>query len=109
MNRVVDDMVAFSSSYSTNGLASPIAVSFCSPFDTLEADHQPFGYIIPGNEGPGKVLHSSSASADTLSEKKVSGSLANLPVNVEGKSGDPLPYSLLPPIIIPNISYSLRW
>ena len=42
-------------------------------------------------------------SADALSEKKVSGSLANLPVNVEGKSGDPLPYSLLP-IIIPNMS-----
>ena len=82
---------------------------FGSPFDTLEADHQPFGYVIPRNEGPGKVPHSSSASADILSEKKVSGSLANLPVNVEGKSGDPLLYSLLPPIIIPNISYSLRW
>ena len=80
MNRVVDDMVAFSSSYSTNG-----------------------------NEGLGKVSHSSSASADILSEKKVSGFLANLPVNVEGKSGDPLLYSLLPPIIIPNISCSLRW
>ncbi|KAL6320117.1 hypothetical protein AAG906_004626 [Vitis piasezkii] len=26
---------------STNGLASPIVVSFGSPFDTLEADHQP--------------------------------------------------------------------
>ena len=104
MNRAVDDMVAFSSSYSTNGLASPTAASFCSPFDPLGAGHQPLGYVISGNEGPGKVLHSSSASADAMPEEKVSGSLANLPVDVEGKTGDPLPYSLLPPIIIPNMS-----
>nr|GEV81902.1 nucleotidyltransferase family protein isoform 4 [Tanacetum cinerariifolium] len=95
MNQTVDDMVAFSSSYSTNGLTSPSATSFCSPFD-------PLGYVIPG-EVTGKVLHSSSTMTD-LSEEKVTGSLAAFPGDIEAKTGDIFPYPILRPIIIPNIS-----
>ncbi|KAI3693262.1 hypothetical protein L6452_33094 [Arctium lappa] len=95
MNRTVDDMVAFSSSYSTNGLTSPSASSFCSPFE-------PLGYVIPG-EVTGKVLHSSSTMTD-LSEENVSGSLATFPGDIEAKTGDLFPYPILRPIIIPNIS-----
>ncbi|KAF5816740.1 putative polynucleotide adenylyltransferase [Helianthus annuus] len=97
MNRTVDDMVAFSSSYSTNGLTSPSATSFCSPFD-------PLGYVLP-SEVSGKVLHSSSAMKD-LSEENVLGSLASFPGDIEAKTGDLFPYPILRPIIIPNIDRS---
>ncbi|KAG8653680.1 uncharacterized protein LOC110614705 isoform X7 [Manihot esculenta] len=104
INRAVDDMVAFSSSYSTNGLTSPTAASFCSPFDPLGPGHQALGYVVSGNEVPGKVLHSSSTATDTATEEDVTGSLANLSGDVEGKTGDSLPYPILPPIIIPTMS-----
>ncbi|KAL8263520.1 hypothetical protein R6Q59_021650 [Mikania micrantha] len=97
MNRTVDDMVAFSSSYSTNGLASPSSTSFCSPFD-------PLGYVLPG-EVSGKVLHTSSTMKD-LSEENVSGSIANFPGDIEAKTGELFPYPILRPIIIPNIDRS---
>lgn len=104
MIRAVDDMVAYSSSYSTNGLTSPTAASFSSPFDPLGPGPQPLGYVISGNEIAGKMLHSSSTLADTGAEEESSGSLPNLPSDVEGKTGDSLPYPILRPIIIPNIS-----
>ncbi|KAL0308985.1 UNVERIFIED_CONTAM: hypothetical protein Sradi_5840800 [Sesamum radiatum] len=76
MNRAVDDMVAFSSSYSTNGLTSPSAASFCSPFDTLAQG--PLGYVMPGSEISSKVLHSSSTMTDVGAEESVSGSMPNI-------------------------------
>ncbi|XP_071715449.1 uncharacterized protein [Rutidosis leptorrhynchoides] len=88
MNRTVDDMVAFSSSYSTNGLTSPSATSFCSPFD-------PLGYVIP-SEVNGKMTD--------LSDENVTGSLATFPGDIEAKTGDLFPYPILRPIIIPSIS-----
>ncbi|KAI3756822.1 hypothetical protein L1987_56645 [Smallanthus sonchifolius] len=97
MNRTVDDMVAFSSSYGTNGLTSPSSTSFCSSFD-------PLGYVLPSDVSA-KVLHSSSTMKD-LSEEKVSGSLANFPGDIEAKTGDLFPYPILRPIIIPNIDRS---
>ncbi|KAM1140447.1 hypothetical protein ACFX19_041219 [Malus domestica] len=103
MNRAVDDMVAFSSSYSTNGLTSPTA-SFCSPFDPLGSGNQALGYVMPGSDVPGKVLHSSSAMTDTAADEESSGSLADVNGDVEGKTGDSLTYPILRPIIIPNIS-----
>ncbi|KAJ0112454.1 hypothetical protein Patl1_00187 [Pistacia atlantica] len=78
IKRAVDDVVAFSSSYSTNGLTSPTAASFCSPFDPLGPGHQAFGYVVPGNEVPGKVLHPSPTTTDAATEEEVSGSLASL-------------------------------
>lgn len=107
MIRAVDDMVAYSSSYSTNGLTSPTAASFSS-FDPLGPGHQPLGYVIPGNEIPGKMLHSSSTLADAGAEEDSSGSLPNLPSDVEGKTGDSLPYPILPPIVVPNWSRGSR-
>nr|XP_043629126.1 uncharacterized protein LOC122600473 [Erigeron canadensis]XP_043629127.1 uncharacterized protein LOC122600473 [Erigeron canadensis] len=88
MNQTVDDMVAFSSSYSTNGLTSPSAASFCTPFD-------PLGYVIP-SEVAGKM-------AD-LSDENIPGSLATFPGDIEAKTGDLFPYPILRPIIIPSIS-----
>lgn len=102
IKRAVDDM--FSSSYSTNGLASPTAASFCSPFDPLGPGPQAYGYVVPGNEIPGKVLHSSATTADAMSEEEANGSLNTLPGDVDGKTGDLLPCSMLRPIIIPNLS-----
>lgn len=104
MSRAVDDMVAFSSSYSTNGLTSPTAAPFCSPFDPLGPGHQAVSYVVPANEVSGKVMHSPSATPDAATEEEASGSLANLSSDVEGKTGDSLPYPILRPIIIPNIS-----
>lgn len=103
LNRAVDDMVAFSSSYSTTGLTSPTAASFCSAFDPLVPGHQALGYVMAGNEVPGKAMLSSTVT-DAAAEEDVSGSLASLSSDVEGKAGDSLPYPILRPIIIPNIS-----
>jgi hypothetical protein len=104
MVRAVDDMVAYSSSYSTNGLTSPTAASFNSTFDPLGPGHQALGYVIPGNEVPGKMLHSTSTLADTVAEEEASGSLSTIPSDVEGKTGDSLPYPILRPINVPNMS-----
>ncbi|KAG8363403.1 hypothetical protein BUALT_Bualt19G0018700 [Buddleja alternifolia] len=102
MNRAVDDMVAFSSSYSTNGLTSPSAASFCSPFDPL--GQGAIGYVMPGSEIGGKVLHSSSTMTDVGTEESVSGSMSNMSGDGEVKTVDSLPYPILRPIIIPNMS-----
>ncbi|XP_042503580.1 uncharacterized protein LOC122080793 isoform X3 [Macadamia integrifolia] len=100
MNRTIDDMVGFSSSYSTSGLTSPPASPFRSPFDPLGS----LGYVIPGNDVSGKVLHSS-AMTDGVPEENASGSLNNSSGGVvEGQKGDSLSYPILRPIIIPNMS-----
>ncbi|KAL3537010.1 hypothetical protein ACH5RR_000376 [Cinchona calisaya] len=103
MNRAVDDMVAFSSSYSTNGLTSPSAASFCSPFDPLGSGHQAVGYVLSESEIGGKVRHSSSTMSEVVTDENVSGSLSNLSGDAEAKAGDPHPYPILRPIIIPNM------
>lgn len=103
MSRAVDDMVAFSSSYSTNGLTSPSATSFCSPFDPLGSGT--LSYVIPGSEvNSGKVPQSSSTATDLVGEENASVSLPNMSVDSETKAGDTLPYPILRPIIIPNMS-----
>ncbi|XP_074354322.1 uncharacterized protein LOC141693199 isoform X2 [Apium graveolens] len=104
MNTTVDDMVAFSSSFSTNGLTSPSTASFCSPFDPMGPPHQALGYVIPGGDVTGKVLHSSSTMSDVAAEEIASASLSNLPSETEAMTGDSLPYPILRPIIIPSIS-----
>ncbi|XP_019463331.1 PREDICTED: uncharacterized protein LOC109362173 [Lupinus angustifolius] len=104
MTRTVDDMVAFSSSYSTNGLTSPTAATFCSPFDPAGTGPQTVSYVMSGNEVSGKVLHSSSVTDAGLDED-ASGSLgSNLAGDVEGKGSDSHPYPILRPIIIPSLS-----
>nr|DAD18506.1 TPA_asm: hypothetical protein HUJ06_019969 [Nelumbo nucifera] len=104
LNRTIDDMVGFSSSYSTNGLTSPPASPFCSPFDPLGSGHQSLGYVMSGNDVTSKVLHSSSVT-DGVPEENTTGSLANSPGGVvEGQTGDSLAYPILRPIIIPNMS-----
>ncbi|KAK7260115.1 hypothetical protein RIF29_25888 [Crotalaria pallida] len=104
MNRTVDDMVAFSSSYSTNGLTSPTAATFCSPFDPVGTGPQSVGYVMSGNEVPGKVLHSSSVTDATVDEDTSVSLGNNLPGDVEGKASDSHPYPILRPIIIPSLS-----
>ncbi|XP_022144393.1 uncharacterized protein LOC111014060 isoform X2 [Momordica charantia] len=103
MNRTVDDMVAFSSSYS-NGLTSPTATSFCSPFDPLSSGKQALGYVVQGTDIPNNMLHSSPTLKDTATEEEAPRSLANLPSDVEGKTGDSHPFPMLRPIVIPNMS-----
>ncbi|GER26360.1 nucleotidyltransferase [Striga asiatica] len=102
MNRAVDDMVAFSSSYSTNGLTSPSTASFCSPFDPLGPGA--IGYVMPGGEISNKVLHSSSTMNDGGAEESVSGSMSNISGDGEMKTVDSHPYPILRPIIIPSMS-----
>ncbi|KAJ7962102.1 Non-canonical poly(A) RNA polymerase [Quillaja saponaria] len=103
MNRAVDDMVAFSSSYSTNGLTSPTAASFCSPFDPLGPGHQALGYVVSSNEVTG--MHSSPPVTDSAAEEDTSRSVANnLTGDIETKTVEPHPYPILRPIIIPSLS-----
>lgn len=103
MRQDVDDMVAFSSSYSTNGLTSPTAASFCSPFDPLGTGPHAIGYVIQGKDKTGKVIHSSPTS-DANVEDNDSGSSVHLPDGSEGNSAELLPYPILPSIIIPSTS-----
>ncbi|KAL0846046.1 hypothetical protein Bca101_019292 [Brassica carinata] len=106
MKRSVDDMVAFSSSYSANGLASPTSASFCSPFDPLGPANQPLGYVVPGNEISTKVLQAPPTTSEAAGAEEVSGTLTSLSGDLEGNSGDSFPYPILRPIIIPNMSKS---
>lgn len=108
MTRAVDDMVAFSSSYSTNGLASPTAAPFCSPFEPLGPGHQALGYVVPGNELSGKVLHAPSSTTEAAIEEEVPGSMANMSCDVEGINADSFSYPILRPIVIPNMSRDRR-
>ncbi|KAI4370353.1 hypothetical protein MLD38_018713 [Melastoma candidum] len=102
MNRTVDDMVAYSSSYSTNGLTSPTTASYCSPFDQVISGHQALGYVMTGNEIPGQVLHASSTCIDKTGEDEGPNSTGRLPVDAEGKAGESFPYPVLRPIVIPS-------
>ncbi|XXG66468.1 hypothetical protein AAC387_Pa06g0033 [Persea americana] len=108
LNRAIDDMVGLPglpASYNTNGLTSPPAGPFCSPFDQLGPGHQHLGYVMPGNDASGKVVHPSSIGTDVVAEENVSGSLTNSPGGVvETMSGDSLSYPILRPIIVSNIS-----
>lgn len=107
LNRAIDDMVGLPGlpSYSTNGLTSPPAGPFCSPFDQLGPGHQHLGYVMPGNDVSGKVAHPSSTGTDVAAEEKVSVSLTNSPSGVvETMCGDSLSYPILRPIIVSNIS-----
>ncbi|KGN56351.1 uncharacterized protein LOC101221970 isoform X3 [Cucumis sativus] len=101
MNRTVDDMVAFSSSYS-NGLTSPTATSFCS-FDPLGSGKQALGYVVQGTDLPNNMLHSSTTMKDTVTEEDDPRSLPNLPSDVEGKA-DSHSFPILRPIVIPSMS-----
>ncbi|XP_038970781.1 uncharacterized protein LOC103712263 isoform X2 [Phoenix dactylifera] len=106
MNRTIDDMIGMPglpASYNTNGLASPSAAPFCSPFDPLRPGHQSVSYSMPGNDINGKVLNPSSSVSDGPEEKALI-SVNDSPNGVEGMKGDTLPYSMLPPIIVPSIS-----
>nr|XP_010941141.2 LOW QUALITY PROTEIN: uncharacterized protein LOC105059516 [Elaeis guineensis] len=106
MNRAIDDMVGIpglSASYNSNGLASPPAAPFCSPFDPLGPGHQSVGNAMLGNDSTGKVLNSSSSISDGP-EEKASISLNNSTNGFEGVKADTLPYSMLRPIIVPSIS-----
>lgn len=50
------------------------------------------------------MVHTSATMSDMEVEDKVPGSLASIPSDGDAKSGDSLPYPILRPIIIPNIS-----
>ncbi|KAJ0967074.1 hypothetical protein J5N97_023991 [Dioscorea zingiberensis] len=106
LNRTLDDMLGMpgiSASYNTNGLASPPAAPFCSPFDSLGSGHQAVGYAITGNDVIGKSMNSAPSISDVTDEKHPK-SLNNSPSGVEGTKGDPLPYPVLRPIIVPTIA-----
>ncbi|KAF9613740.1 hypothetical protein IFM89_010250 [Coptis chinensis] len=105
LNRSIDDMVGIPSTYNNNGLTSPPSGTFCSPFDPLGPGQQALGYVMPGSDVTGKVSHISSTQKDGIQDEKVSGSFTNSSGSVgERQNGDLLPYPILRPIIIPNVS-----
>ncbi|PIA50189.1 hypothetical protein AQUCO_01300731v1 [Aquilegia coerulea] len=105
LNRAIDDMVGFPSTYSSNGLTSPPSGPFCSPFDPLGPGHQALGYVLPGNDGIGKVNHPSASQSDGVPDEKISGSFTDSSGSVgERQNADLLSYPILRPIIIPNMS-----
>lgn len=96
LSRVVDDMVGLSASYGANGLTSPTAVPFCSPFDPVGPAQQPVGFVVSGNDALAK---------DATVEDKALGTLNNTPGGfVEGLAADSLPYPILRPLIVPSLS-----
>ncbi|KAF5180217.1 Non-canonical poly(A) RNA polymerase protein Trf4-1 [Thalictrum thalictroides] len=105
LNRAIDDMVGFPSTYSSNGLTSPPSGPFCSPFDPLGPGHQTLGYALPGNDVIGKVNHPLASQSDGVPDEKISGSFTDSSGSVgERQNTDLLSYPILRPIIIPNLS-----
>ncbi|XP_020573232.1 uncharacterized protein LOC110019761 isoform X2 [Phalaenopsis equestris] len=103
LNRTIDDMVGCRTglpSYGTNGLASPPS-SYCSPFENMASGHPSLGYSIAGNDASSTAVHSPSL-AD-LPDEKIQSS-ANSTAGIEGVKGDPPPYPMLRPIIIPGMA-----
>ncbi|KAK8970296.1 hypothetical protein KSP40_PGU017848 [Platanthera guangdongensis] len=104
LNRTIDDMVGCKSglpTYNTNGRASPPS-SYCSPFDNLASGHPSVVYTVAGSDGSCTAIHSPSVSYS--SDEKNSSSTANSAACIEGLKGDPSPYPILRPIIIPGMS-----
>ncbi|KAL0905320.1 hypothetical protein M5K25_023730 [Dendrobium thyrsiflorum] len=105
LNRTIDDMVGCKTglpTYSTNGMASPPSSSYCSPFEAVASGRPSMGYSVAGNDSSNNAVHSPSVS-DPLDEKNSSSS-ANSIAGIEGVKGDPPPYPMLRPIIIPGMS-----
>ncbi|XP_020694601.1 uncharacterized protein LOC110108337 [Dendrobium catenatum] len=105
LNRTIDDMVGCKTglpTYSTNGMASPPSSSYCSPFEPVASGRPSMGYSVAGNDSSSNALHSPSVSEPP--DEKISSSSANSIAGIEGVKGDPPPYPMLRPIIIPAMS-----
>ena len=97
--RVVDDVANGIPSTYTNGVSSPPSTPSCSQNETLD----PAAHLITGNDINNEALTSPSPVQDNPEDKITSVAKA-VSCGSEVVKADTLPYAMLRPIVVPNIS-----
>ncbi|KQK17066.1 uncharacterized protein LOC100844132 isoform X2 [Brachypodium distachyon] len=106
VSRVVDDLgVGIPSAYNA-GASSPPSTPSCSQNETSDPSTQPVCHSMVGNDINNEALHSSSSTQDSPEDKTTSAARSPSSVS-EIVKGDTLPYAMLRPIVVPNISRRL--
>ncbi|CAM0909318.1 unnamed protein product [Alopecurus aequalis] len=107
VSRVVDDLaVGITSAYSANGASSPPSTPFCSQNETADPSPQPVCHSRGGTDNSHEDLHSPSSTQDSPEDKTTS-AVKNTSCASEIVKGDTLPYAMLRPIVVSNISRRL--
>ncbi|XP_066371809.1 uncharacterized protein [Miscanthus floridulus] len=97
--RVVDDVANGIPSAYTNGVSSPPSTPSCSQNESLD----PAAHLITGNDINNGALTSPSSVQDSPEDKITSVAKA-VSCGSEVVKADTLPYAMLRPIVVPNIS-----
>ncbi|WVZ79006.1 hypothetical protein U9M48_026637 [Paspalum notatum var. saurae] len=97
--RVVDDVANGIPSVCPTGVSSPPSTPSCSQNEFLD----PAAHSITGNDINNETLTSPSSIQDSP-EDKMTSVPKSVPCGSEVAKGDTLPYAMLRPIIVPNIS-----
>ncbi|KAL6873773.1 hypothetical protein ACP4OV_013855 [Aristida adscensionis] len=97
--RVVDDVANAISTTYANGVSSPPSTPSCSQNESLD----PVAHSITGNDINNEVLLPPSSTQDSPEDKATSVA-KSLSCGSEVVKGDTLPYAMLRPIVVPNIS-----
>ncbi|KAM0823912.1 hypothetical protein ACQ4PT_070551 [Festuca glaucescens] len=107
VSRVVDDLaVGIPSTYSANGASSPPSTPFCSQNETSDPSPQSVCHARAGTDINNETLHSPSSTQDSPEDKTTS-AVKGPSCASEIVKGDTLPYAMLRPIVVPNISRRL--
>jgi hypothetical protein len=97
--RVVDDVANGIPSTYTNGVSSPPSTPSCSQNESLD----PAAHLITGNDINNEALTSPSSVQDSP-EDKITSIAKAVSCGSEVVKADTLPYAMLRPIVVPNIS-----
>ncbi|XP_062229516.1 uncharacterized protein LOC133927191 isoform X3 [Phragmites australis] len=97
--RVVDDVANAIPSTYANGVSSPPSTPSCYQNESLD----PIAHSITGNDTNNEALHSPSSMQDSPEDKTTSVAKSSS-CGSEVVKGDTLPYAMLRPIVVPNIS-----
>ncbi|KAL5224127.1 hypothetical protein ABZP36_010766 [Zizania latifolia] len=104
VSQVVDDIpIGIPCTYNANGVASPPSTSICSQKESSDPLPKSVGNSMTTNGMNNESLHSLSSMQDNPEDKTASVSKSIL-CGSEVMKGDTLPYAMLRPIVIPNIS-----
>ncbi|XP_044961799.1 uncharacterized protein LOC123412906 isoform X1 [Hordeum vulgare subsp. vulgare] len=110
VSRVVDDLAIGipSSTYNPNGASSPPSSPspFCSQNETSDPSPQPACHSVAGNDINSEASHSPSSMQDSPEDKTTS-AVKGPSCASEIVKGDTLPYAMLRPIVVSNISRRL--
>uniref|UniRef100_A0A0D9WT28 Polymerase nucleotidyl transferase domain-containing protein n=1 Tax=Leersia perrieri TaxID=77586 RepID=A0A0D9WT28_9ORYZ len=104
VSQVVDDIpIGIPCTYNANGVSSPPSTSICSPNESPDPLPQSIGHSMTANGMNSVSLQSPSSIQDSPEDKTISVS-KSVSCGSEVIKGDTLPYAMLRPIVVPNIS-----